>query len=455
MKPSAKASSWIAAVVLWALLSALVAFSITGFRDRAALIRDNTNERLINTLLTSLRNYDDFGTAIESSELLKDSIKGFAIYGNDLSLMYEWGEAPATLDTTILERTSEMPGAGRYTIPNQKNKSITFILHSGMPGSPGGFPPAVGRQGNRPQEIRAPEIRTPEIRQQRNPGMILLQGNTRYMNFMGDYFYINISQPSYWRTMTATTILLPLCVLLLAALILYVRNLYMRNLEYRERIDSQKNLVVLGTAASTLAHEIKNPLSSIRLQTGILNKLYPEKGREEVAIINEEIERLSELTYRVNDYLREGKGNPTAINMGNLAAETGTRLCGRDIMAHSSAKDALVFADAERLRSVLENLIRNALESGSPLEELGISVDRSEKTIVVKVYDRGRGIDVGDRERIFDPFFTRKSTGTGIGLSISKRFIEAAGGKIRLQNREGGGAEALFSLQEYSEQGAL
>jgi two-component system sensor histidine kinase HydH len=271
------------------------------------------------------------------------------------------------------------------------------------------------------------------------------------MDFMGDFFYINISQPDYWRTMTITTILLPFCAVLLAFLIGYVRNLYMRNREYRERIESQKNLVVLGTAASTLAHEIKNPLSSIRLQTGILGKLYAERGGEEISIINEEVDRLSELTYRVNDYLREGKGNPSAVNIKNLAAETGRRLCGINILADNSTEDALVFADTDRLRSVLENLIRNALESGSAVEDMSITVEQSEGSVMIGVYDRGRGINEGDMERIFDPFFTRKSTGTGIGLSISRRFVEAAGGTIRLQNREGGGVEAIISLPHYKE----
>jgi two-component system sensor histidine kinase HydH len=252
--------------------------------------------------------------------------------------------------------------------------------------------------------------------------------------------------------MTITAILLPLCVVISAILILAVRNLYTRNSEYRERIESQKNLVVLGTAAGTLAHEIKNPLSSIRLQTGILTKLYSEKGREEVAIINEEVDRLSRLTYRVNDYLREGKGNPSAVNVKNLAAEKGNRLCGRNIVneeTESSAKDNLASIDPERLRSVLENLIGNALESGSPADDVGISVETAEETVTLKVYDRGRGIAESDMGRVFDPFFTRKSAGTGIGLSISKRFIEAAGGTIDIKNREGGGAEAAVTLPAY------
>jgi two-component system sensor histidine kinase HydH len=443
IKPSVRASSWIAAVTAWLLLSMLAVFVIKNLKEKAVLIRDNTNERLINTLVTSLWNYDDFGSAIESSEVLKESIRGFAIYGSDFFPLYQWGKVPERLDEALSGRIDERTRIGRYTIPDPKNRSVQFILKTWEPApqSPVGPPRNSAPPGPRqPQNADAGRPEPP----------IMRQGNRRYVNLFGNYFYIDISQPDYWRTMTVTALVLPFCVITIGVLLLSVRNLYMRNREYRERIEAQKNLVVLGTAAGTLAHEIKNPLSSIRLQTGLLARLYTGQGGEELAIINEEVDRLSELTYRVNDYLREGKGNPSAVNMAALAAETGRRLCRRDIVTEDSAKDAVVFADIERTRSVLENLIRNALESGSPAEEVGVSVGRSEGNVTVTVYDRGQGIAEGDMGRVFDPFFTRKSAGTGIGLSICKRFIEAAGGTIVIKNREGGGAQVVVSLPEYT-----
>jgi two-component system sensor histidine kinase HydH len=230
-----------------------------------------------------------------------------------------------------------------------------------------------------------------------------------------------------------------------------VRGLYLRNREYRERIEAQQNLVVLGTAASTLAHEIKNPLLSIRLQTGIMGKLFPEKGREELRIINEEVDRLSALSYRINDYLRDAAGQPAPLNIAQVLSEISLRLCGRNIVEENSVSDALVFMDTERARSVFENIIRNAIESGSPENAIGAAILRNNEssTIVISIYDRGRGIAEGDLKRVFDPFFTSKSTGTGIGLSIGKRFVEATGGTIGIENREGGGAEVSITLPEY------
>jgi two-component system sensor histidine kinase HydH len=268
----------------------------------------------------------------------------------------------------------------------------------------------------------------------------------------GRYYYVDIFHAPYWRTITITTALLPLCCIIILGASFYIRHLYLRNREYREKIEAQKNLVVLGTAAGTLAHEIKNPLLSIRLQTGILRKIISGKGQDEIGIIEEEVTRLSELTYRVNDYLREPEGNPRRVNASELLSDTGRRLCGRDSMGKNALQNAPVKIDPDRLRSVFENVIRNALESESPPGDISASIRRiAGPAFLFTVSDRGRGVSEEDRQRVFDPFFTRKSTGTGIGLSISRRFIEAAGGKIYMENRDGGGVTVSITVNEYAE----
>jgi two-component system sensor histidine kinase HydH len=436
MKITVKASSFFAALLSWILLSALAIFSVSGLRDRARLIRDNENEQILNMLFTSLRGFEDFGSAIESNEDLRERISGFALYGGDLRPLYRWGKAPPVFDESVLGSGPLKNRYGRYTIPDRSSRSVKFVLQTERMGPQ----PPPQRDGHHLQ----------------NENRLMPPRQNWFFNTLvqSKYFYIDISHPVYWRIQNFTAVIRPVCILLLLALVLYIRNLYMRNIEYRERIEAQKNLVVLGTAAGTLAHEIKNPLLSIRLQTGILEKLCPEKGRDEIAIINEEVDRLSGLIYRVNDYLREGKGNPAAFDLPGLLAETGNRLCGRNIIEEGGPERIMIFADSDRMRSVFENLIRNALESGGPPEEIGISVKRGsgggKGKVTVSVRDRGTGIAAADPGRIFDPFFTKKSTGTGIGLSISRRFIEAAGGTISITNREGGGAEVLVTLPEWA-----
>ncbi|MDR3333762.1 MAG: HAMP domain-containing histidine kinase, partial [Treponema sp.] len=409
MKIPVQTASCIAVALCWALLSALTGFIIWGMRDRARLIRDNDNERILNMLFTSLREYDDFGSAIESNPQLTERIAGFALYGTDLALLYQWGKTPPVFDEHILHTRSRF---GRYTIPDRKGHSVKFVLHTErMP----------------PQE----DARNTWSGNKRHPSMMMRQDLFFDALTSGKYIYIDISHPAYWRTQTFTTLLFPFSCLVFLGLVVYIRRLYLRNGEYRDRIEAQKNLVVLGTAASTLAHEIKNPLLSIRLQTGILRKLFPDNGKEEVAIIDEEVERLSALIYRVNDYLRDAEGNRLSLNVYDILAGTSQRLCGRNILQDDALRDGMIFMDPDRLRSVLENILRNALESGGPEAVISASitrtsaVSRSSSCIVISVCDRGTGIGEADMRRIFDPFFTSKSTGTGIGLSISKRFVEA------------------------------
>jgi len=112
----------------------------------------------------------------------------------------------------------------------------------------------------------------------------------------------------------------------------------------------------------------------------------------------------------------------------------------------------MIYADEARMRSVLENIMRNALESGSPVSEIKTEIETQNNMVNVTILDRGQGIEEKNLKRIFDPFYTSKSTGTGIGLAISKRFVEAASGSIKVENRKNGGIAVTLNFPLYDEQ---
>jgi two-component system sensor histidine kinase HydH len=448
------------ALLGWLLLSALNVFATWALQDRSRLIRDNDNERIINTLFTEMRNYSDLGSAVESNPVLSERIIGAAIYDSNLQAAYQWGKAPPVFEEGIIEGLSANR-FGRYTIPDRQGRSAKFVLRFERMGSLGGVPgqqrfagrprqrmtqQEMSRQGTHRQERRQNEGRVEDTRAGGEQGPFFFSGLSR-----GRYFYTDISHPAYWRTRTLTTVFFPLVEILLLFLVFYISRLYLQSREYREKIEAQQNLVVLGTAAGTLAHEIKNPLLSIRLQTGILEKTV-DAGKQEISIINQEVDRLSSLVYRVNDYLREPAGESAPIDICRLLSETSKRVCGSDVIdiAGSADSSVTILADENRMRSVLENILRNACESGSPVSAISASVKCHDGKANITIVDRGRGMANEELMRAFDPFYSTKSSGTGIGLAISKRFAEAAGGSIGIENREGGGlaVSLVFPLHE-------
>ena len=113
-----------------------------------------------------------------------------------------------------------------------------------------------------------------------------------------------------------------------------------------------------------------------------------------------------------------------------------------------------MLADVDRLRSVVENLLRNAIESmddyleKSPVE---VALSSEGKKVTLSILDRGSGVSAEQKKRIFDPFFTSKTKGSGIGLFVSRRFIEATGGSLSLHSRKGDGTEARIVFNKAEE----
>lgn len=422
--------TWFASVALAAIvfvaLSGLVFIIAGGIAQKDRLQSRNDVERTLSLLLAGLRDHRDFGETIETSPTLLHKVKGIGAYAGDGTRLYDWGDVPATYVPAVNE-----PEHAYREIP--RDDTVALVLSPFL----GGPPPPPHDHGRDDQPSPAEAAKNDE-------------SASSYFFFTtlrnAETIYLKVSQPAYWRSRRAAAALVPLVEAVIAALVLFVRLLMVRNAEYRGRLDAQRNLVVLGTAASTLAHEIKNPLLSIRLQTRILQKTCPDSALRELDIINEEVERLSALSHRVGDYLRDPAGSPVAVDPADTAVEVGQRLCGRTILRPTDIALPRVLIDPERLRSVLENLVRNALESGGPEDAVEMTMHATDDAVCIEILDRGKGIAAADIPRVFDPFFTTKSRGTGIGLAISKRFIEAVGGTIALQPRAGGGCVARITL---------
>lgn len=425
-----RTTSAVAAAIAFILLS-LAAWGIfRGQRLLYSLEARNEAEQTMTALFTSLKNYDDFGAAIEQNPALKERVIGLGLFGSGGERIYAWGDVPERF-TDSVDQFRWLDEKERQYAEDPAKRSLRLILRpTRMIPPPPHDRSADGRLGEGDALSRQPEG-------EKTPMLEFIRRS--------EVLYLELRQDQFWNKVALLWLLFAAVEVCLAAMILLVRLLFLRNREYRETLERQKKLVVLGTAASTLAHEIKNPLLAIRLQASILEKTLPEASSAEVAVIKAEVDRLSRLTTRVNDFLRDPRGQPGLLDPVELANDIGRSLCGRELVRTPQPR-LMVSIDPERCRSILENLIRNALESGGDENQVEVAVSAEGATLNIDVLDRGAGIAAEDRARIFDPFYTTKSRGTGIGLAICERFASAAGGRVELSTRDGGGTRARLAL---------
>jgi len=231
-----------------------------------------------------------------------------------------------------------------------------------------------------------------------------------------------------------------------AGFVVFVGVLWFRTRRYQEALTVHRELLQFAEASRTLSHELQNPLAAILLQTALLKRSAEGSPPAEVAIIEEEALRMSALVARVRDFLKDPHGQPEGIDLVELAHTLAGRFAVPVAIEVENPGPHRVWFDRHRLRSVVENLIKNAVESGSdPRPRVRLSKPRA-GWVRLEVLDSGSGFTAASLKQALDPFYTTKTTGTGIGLSIADGFVRAAGGRLKLENRSEGGARVSLDL---------
>jgi nitrogen fixation/metabolism regulation signal transduction histidine kinase len=217
--------------------------------------------------------------------------------------------------------------------------------------------------------------------------------------------------------------------------------------------------------ARRLAHEIKNPLTPIQLSAERLRHKYlnilDEKDAETLKrltnTIIQQVETMKAMVNAFSEYARTPQIQPQPLDLNDLLEEVLELYRGmsRDAVIDTALDPGIpcVHADQGRLRQVLNNVIKNALEAseGNASHYLKVStrggMDSTRRFVELRIEDRGAGIDTSMLDRIFEPYVTSKTKGTGLGLAIVKKIIEEHGGVIWLENNNPGpGASAVIRL---------
>jgi len=227
---------------------------------------------------------------------------------------------------------------------------------------------------------------------------------------------------------------------LLAVAIVLIRRESRRQAEARAR-EQERQLASLGEMSAVLAHEIRNPLASLKGNAQLLAAMLPagEKPRAKAERVVEEAVRLEQLTNDLLKFVRTGAIERTEVDAGALLREAASSIPGEVAVDAPAIRWSL---DAGRIREVVVNLITNAVEAGPPVRA---TVRATATHLIFEVADRGPDIPEDDRAKIFEPFFTSKTQGTGLGLAVARRVVELHGGTITALADPAGGA--LFRVE--------
>ena len=223
--------------------------------------------------------------------------------------------------------------------------------------------------------------------------------------------------------------------------------------QVQEKLIRAERLAAVGEMASGVGHELRNPLNVIRNCAYLLKMTLSEKNDAEaiktVAVLDKQVDVANRIITDLLDFTRITPPSPVRVDLKTLINEclTWITVPSRVTVRANLNGAAPLRTDPEQISRVFTNIISNAIQAmNTGSGELDIETGEDAGFIWIRFRDTGCGIAAGNLERIFEPLFTTKHKGIGLGLAISKRLVEENGGKIEVNSREGEGATFTVRL---------
>jgi signal transduction histidine kinase len=202
----------------------------------------------------------------------------------------------------------------------------------------------------------------------------------------------------------------------------------------------------ISAFTSGVAHEIKNPLNSLALLFELLGRKIPDEFKQDISLGSGEIQKISRVIDHFSAWIKPLDLKKERLSLKGLIADIQGTISNGDIdIRYVDEGKVVVQADKGLLSQAISNLLQNSLEATDQGEIL-IQAKKHRKKILITVKDSGKGMSEEELKHIFDPFFSKKKDGMGIGLYLTKKIIEAHEGKIECESRMGEGTSFFIQM---------
>lgn len=228
-----------------------------------------------------------------------------------------------------------------------------------------------------------------------------------------------------------------------------------REIEQQKRSREIERLATMGQSVSGLAHDMKTSLIAIGGFSRLIRKRShcpDDDCREKLDVIISEAQRLELMTENMLDFARpleldySWEDITEIVNQSLQIVSESAKLKGVRLESQFGARMNHILVDPIRIKQVLINLLLNAVEASPEGEIVTVIAQGTRKHVMVSIRDRGCGLPSGQKEKIFSPFFTTKKKGTGLGLPIAEKIIEAHGGSLEVMENHGKGVTFRVKL---------